>query len=107
MSITNGTGHGEKLSRKREQAIAALLAEPTLAAAAGALGVSDRTLRNWLKRSTFRAAYREARRQVVEGAIARLQQATTDAVACLQRNLTCEHAATEVRAALGASPAKA
>jgi hypothetical protein len=37
-------GHGEKLSRKREQAIAALLSASTLVEAAKAAGIGDRTL---------------------------------------------------------------
>jgi hypothetical protein len=40
--------------------------------AAEAAGVSDRTLRTWLGKPAFVAAYREARRQVVEHAVARL-----------------------------------
>jgi len=38
-------GHGEKLSRKAEQAIAALLEHATIKAAAKACHVAERTLR--------------------------------------------------------------
>jgi hypothetical protein len=69
-------GHGEKLTRKQEAAIAALLACPTIRAAAAAISVNEGTIRDWLKLPAFALAYREARRQVVEVAIARLQQLT-------------------------------
>jgi hypothetical protein len=76
-------GHGEKLSRKQEQAIVALLEEATIQAAAVRAHMGERTLRNWLKQSAFRAAYRKARRELVEGAIGRIQAATGQAVETL------------------------
>jgi hypothetical protein len=95
------SGHGEKLSRRREAALAALLSEPTLGQAADKAGVSERTLRAWLKLPDF-LADRDARRQVVEGAIARLQQATNQAVDTLCDLLGGDTPApTRARAALG------
>ena len=73
-------GHGEKLSRKQEQGIVALLEESSIQAAAVRAQVGERTLRNWLQLPTFRAAYRRARRNLVEGAIGRIQAATGQAV---------------------------
>jgi hypothetical protein len=96
-----GRGHGDKLSRKQEEAVAALLQHPTLRRAAAAAGVDEKTLRKWLKLPAFLIAYRAARRQVVEAAIGHLQRATAAAVKALRRNLTCGHPGTEVRAALG------
>src|SRR5690348_1827007 len=92
-------GHGEKLTRKQEQAIAALLAEPTLSAAACRCGVSESTLYRWVHAQSFQAAYRSARRSVVDAAIGHLQQAAADAVGCLRRNLACGTPGVEVRAA--------
>ena len=74
------SGHGEKLSRRQEAAIAALLAEPTLAAAATAAGIGEATLRRWLRLDAFRTAYRQARRELVESAVGRVQAATGQAV---------------------------
>lgn len=51
-------GHGQKFSRKQEALIAALLTEPTHAAAAAKAGISPSTLYRWMKMSAFRAAYR-------------------------------------------------
>jgi hypothetical protein len=92
-------GHGEKFSRKQELTILALLQQPTIRAAAQAAGVSDVTLWRWLQQPEFRTRYRAARRQVVEGALASLQQATSEAAATLQRNLTCGVPSVEIRAA--------
>ena len=50
------TGHGEKLTRKQEQAIACLLAEATLTAAASHCGIGEATLRRWLRDPQFEAA---------------------------------------------------
>ena len=69
-------GHGEKLSRKQEALISALLTAPTLADAAHTAGIGEVTAWRWLKDATFQATYREARRQVVQQAIVQVQQAT-------------------------------
>src|SRR5437762_3477682 len=74
------SGHGEKRSRRQEAAIAALLTETTHAAAAAKAGVSEATLRRWLRLPGFRAAYRRARRELVEAAIGRIQAAAGQAV---------------------------
>jgi hypothetical protein len=90
-----------KLNRKQEALIAALLTEPTHAAAATKAGVSEATLHRWLHLPAFQAAYRLARRGIVETAIGRLQQSTGKAVEALERNLACGHPGNEIRAALG------
>ena len=59
-------GHGSKLPRKFEQALAALLSESSVARAAAKVGVSEKTLRNWLKQPDFVAAYRDAQKDLVE-----------------------------------------
>lgn len=79
-------GHGEKLSQRQELAISALLTEPSLLDAAQRVRIGERTLRRWLhapEHQAFQAAYREAKRDVVEQAITQVQQATGKAVATL------------------------
>ena len=93
-------GHGEKLTRKRDAAIVALLAAPTIAAAAQQAGIGERTLRTWLKLPEFQKAYRRARRDAFEQSAAMLQQLAGDAIDALRRNLTCDKPAVEVSAAL-------
>lgn len=92
-------GHGDKLGRKSEAAIVALLANPTMPEAAKAAGVSETTLWRWLQRDDFRKKYREAQDKVFDGALGSLQGASTEAVNCLRRNLTCGNASAEVQAA--------
>jgi len=84
---------------RQERAIVALLAEPSIEAAAKTAEVSDVTIWRWMKLPEFRSKLRDARRAVVEGAIGRLQQAATEAVETLRRNLTCGTPSVEVRAA--------
>jgi transposase len=92
-------GHGEKLTRKHEQAIAALLSTPSIPEAAKVVGIGEATLWRWLQLPDFSAAYRAARRQVVERAVAELQAAASEAVETLKRNLTCGKPEAENRAA--------
>ena len=77
-------GHGEKLSRKQEALICALLLAPTLADAAHTAGIGEVTAWRWLKEADFQAAYREARRAVVQQAITQVQRATGEAVETLR-----------------------
>jgi hypothetical protein len=91
----------KKLGRKMEAAVAALLAEPNHRAAAARAGVAESTLHRWLRDEPgFAAAYRSARRAVVEHAVAQLQALTGDAVARLRANLTCGTPHAEIRAAV-------
>jgi hypothetical protein len=76
-------GHGQKLGRKQEAAIGALLAQRNVAEAAQVAGIGTRTLYRWLALPEFRKAYLQARRQAFEQAGARLQQATGVAVTVL------------------------
>ncbi len=62
------TGHGAKFGRKQEQAIAALLTQPSMEAAARSIGIAVKTLRTWLKVPEFHRSYLDARREVVSQA---------------------------------------
>ena len=88
-----------KINRKAEAVIAALLTEPSHAAAAAKAGVGEATVQRWLRDPEFLASFRAARRMVIEGAVGRLQQATEKAVATLERNLACGQSGAEIRAA--------
>ena len=92
-------GSSEKLTRKQEQAIAALLSEATVASAAEKAGVSEVTIYRWLKIPDFISAYREARREVVEKAIAQLQQSSWAASTTLIRLLGSGSDSVRLRAA--------
>jgi hypothetical protein len=77
------TGHGEKFGRRKELAIAALLATPTLAEAAQVCGVSERTLRRWLHDETFAGRYRQERTRMLESTVNLLRQKSVAAVETL------------------------
>ena len=90
-------GHGEKLSRKQEQAIVALLTCGSILEAATQCQVDESTVRRWLKEERFQCAYREARRQVVQQAMVQLQQATGQAVQTLQEVMQAPDAPASAR----------
>lgn len=94
-------GHGSKLGRKQEEAIAALLTQRNIDEAASAARVGTRTLLRWMKIPEFDAAYRAARRQAYGQSISRLQQATTAAATTLLKTLVdpATPASVKVRAA--------
>ena len=77
------TGHGQKLSRKKEQAIAALLSQPSIVGAAKKVGIGEKTLFRWLQLDEFQRAYKAARRQVIDQAIAQIQSVLSEAVQTL------------------------
>ncbi|GEK60318.1 hypothetical protein CHL76_16470 [Marinococcus halophilus] len=79
-----GAGHGEKQSRKRDQAILALLSEPTLRQASEKVGVSESTLWRWLQEDDFREQYHQAKQEAVSQATSRLRQSMTSAVDALE-----------------------
>jgi len=75
---------GALLTRKREAAIAALLASDTVNAAAQAAGVNPKTLHRWLRLDAdFRTAYDEARRLILDQALGRLQASSGEALVTL------------------------
>ncbi len=94
-------GHGEKLGRKQEDAIAALLSQRNIEEAARAAGVGTRTLIRWLKLPEFGKEYRKARREAVHQSVARLQQATGAAATVVLKLMTDPNvpAAVKLRAA--------
>jgi hypothetical protein len=87
------------LSRRHETVIVALLANPTIKAAAAAAGVNESTVWRLMQREDFQKAYRGAQEKALDGALGTLQGAAAEAVATLQRNLKCGVPAAEVGAA--------
>jgi hypothetical protein len=75
----------EGLSTPQEQAILALLREPSIAAAAKSSGVGERTLHRWMRREDFMTAYRNARREAFAQAIGLTQRSAATAVGTLLR----------------------
>ena len=74
-------GHGAKTAAVREQAILALLSEPTIGEAATRCGIGERTLQRWLTEdAAFQAEYEAARRATFKAAISRIPALTVRAV---------------------------
>src|SRR5438046_455273 len=94
-------GHGAKFGRKKEEAIVALLSNPTIEQAARTIGIGTKTLLRWLKDPGFNAEYLSARRAVFSQSLARLQQATGAAVSTLLKVMVDPNspASTRIRAA--------
>ena len=94
-------GSSEKLGRKKEEAIAALLTQRNAEEAARVAKVGVRTLYRWQKDPEFDAAYRAARRAVFGQTVARLQQGSSAAATTLLKVMVDSNtpASTRVRAA--------
>jgi molybdenum-dependent DNA-binding transcriptional regulator ModE len=84
---------------KRERALLALLTHGSVREAGRAAGISEATLYRYLAEDDFSEELARERRGVMEAGLARLQQAQTQAVETLIRNLHCESPAVEVRTA--------
>jgi hypothetical protein len=91
------TGHGAKFSGKKDEAIAALLAQPTVASAALAAHVQPHTLSRWMKEPEFESVLRATRRAVLGQAIARLQKASGAAVTILLKVMSDPRASAAAR----------
>jgi transposase-like protein len=90
-------GHGTKFSRKRDEAIAALLTQRNIEEAARSIGIAPNTLVRWMKEPEFDKAYREAKRLAFGQSIARLQQGTAAAATTLLKIMIDPTAPASVR----------
>jgi len=94
------TASERNLTPKQEQAILALLSEPTISAAAEKVGVSEVTLHRWQKLPAFQEEYRAARRYAMERATALLQNSAWAASTTLMRLLNSSSDSVRLRAAI-------
>jgi hypothetical protein len=76
-------GHGAKLSRKMEQALAALVTARNLEEAARSVAISTKTLQRWLKLPEFQKAFRELRLTAFRQSLAKLQHGSLAAATTL------------------------
>ncbi len=93
----------DNLAPKQEQAIVALLSEPTLAKAAESVGVAPKTMHRWLDDPDFLTAYRKARREAFSHAISLTHQYAPLAVQALARIMVNEQAPTASRVSAAAA----
>ncbi len=80
------------VTAKQERAVVALLNEQTVARAASAARVGERTLYRWLREPAFSRAYRQARRDAFGQAIALTQRYAPLAVNTLAQVMMDAHA---------------
>lgn len=94
----------EKLTRKQEQALVALLEKGTVREASEKCGVSETTIWRWLRdEPEFQRRYQAARQQLVQTAIARLQSASDTAINTL--TAICEDSSAPATARIAAARA--
>src|SRR6516165_10652419 len=80
---TSSRGHGGKKGRKLDAFVMAMMSHPTVEATAAAVEISPATAYRWLQDEAVIRRLAEARRDAMSRAIARLQEAATEAVDCL------------------------
>ncbi len=93
--------NGRKTQAVRDRAVVALIESGTILEAAEKCGISERTLRVWIKEADFAAAYAAARRQLIDNALLTLQRASNSAAFVLIKSLKAEDANIAIRASLG------
>lgn len=93
----------DALTPRQQRAIACLLAEPSIARAAAAAEVGERTLHRWLDEHAFARAYRAARRRAFEQAVAMTHRYATLAVQSLARIIADNNAPASSRVAAATS----
>jgi hypothetical protein len=71
------------LGHRQEAAIASLLAQPNLTAAASSCGISERTLRRWLTNKAFASRYEKERGKLFIGIVDLLKSECACAVQVL------------------------
>jgi hypothetical protein len=98
------SANDRKLKPRQDRAIAALLTEPSVKAAARAVGVGESSLRRWLSDPTFREALMAARVRALGATMVMLQGLGETAVATLREVMgdKTAHPGSRVKAALGA-----
>ncbi len=73
----------KNLNRRQERAIEALLISKSIVDASKKVGVTERTIRRWLKDDRFQEVYKSVRHQIVRYAIGNIQASIEKAVTTL------------------------
>jgi len=93
-----GQSRASELSANQEKALAALLTNATIEAAAASCGLTDRTLRRYLKDEVFASAYREARDELFTETVTNLRRIASKATADLEAALDDPEVTVRLRA---------
>lgn len=92
---------GQSQSRKAEQAVAGLLRGGTIAQAAAHAGISEGTLKDWLKSAWFQALYQDAKNRLLEGTINRMRTLGEKALRTLEEVMDDEQSPPAARVTAG------
>lgn len=82
---------------RQEQALIALIQQPTIKEAAEVSGISQPTLFRYLQDAEFRQEYHKAKRSLLEAALGDLQKASSEAVATLREVMADKEAGASSR----------
>jgi hypothetical protein len=85
---------------RHDAAVAALLSSPSIRSAANRSGISERTMRRWLRDPLFTDRLTVAQREAQDVALGEVRGLAGQAVAALRRSLVCEQPAVQLRAAI-------
>jgi transposase len=83
----------------KQKVLIALIETSSVREAAKVSGISEATIYNYLRDSEFKNEFRSARRQTVESAISKMQNAASEAVDRLKELQYCENPAVAARCA--------
>jgi hypothetical protein len=85
------------LTPVQERFIVAMQSMPTIKAAASSVGITARTVLNWMKLPHFKQAYEEAHRRVYDESLEGLRDGVNDAILVLKTVMADEKADSAVR----------
>ena len=88
-----------KLSKKQHDAIAALLVQPTLEAAANIVGVAPSSIYRWLKSADFSKELMAAQRESISGSVRLLQRGMNSSLRVMLESLQSPNDMVRLRAA--------
>ena len=87
------------LSARQRLALPVIAAEPTIEGAAEKIGVTRKTIYEWLKQDPFKRALEEARKEYVESAFRTMRLAAKQAADKIVKHLDCTDEKVSLRAA--------
>ena len=89
----------DKLSARQRLALPVIAAEPTIDGAAEKIGVTRKTVYEWLKQDSFKQALEEARKDYVENAFRTMRLAAKQAADKIVKHMDCSDEKVSLRAA--------
>lgn len=89
----------KRLTSKQRDAALLLACATTIKDTATAIGISEKTIDRWKHNPAFLVAIRDCEDEIYDAALRRLKRVADEAIACLERNMSPDHAAPYVQVA--------